>query len=91
MSLAVSIPEDCFATPGIAGTTVPAQVHASRGVDGSVGTFFVSVILKGEGRIHPQIYSLFNPLVGAISTLDLSAMVGFCAYGTNVGGMDATT
>jgi hypothetical protein len=50
-----------FATSGIAATTVPAQVHGSSGVDGSVGTFFASVVLKGSGQVDLQIYTIFNP------------------------------
>jgi hypothetical protein len=51
-----------FATSGIAATTVPAQVHGSSGVDGSVGTFFATVILKDSGQIDLRIYTIFDPL-----------------------------
>jgi hypothetical protein len=53
---------DPFATAGFVATTVPAQVHGSRGVDGSVGTFFVSAILKNGGQVDLQVYTLFDPL-----------------------------
>jgi hypothetical protein len=51
-----------FATSGIAATTVPAQVHGSNGVGGSLGTFFVTVILKDGGQVDLQILTLFDPL-----------------------------
>jgi hypothetical protein len=50
-----------YSSEGIATTTVPAQVHGSNGVDGSVGTFFPS-ILTSAGSVDLQIYTLFNPL-----------------------------
>jgi hypothetical protein len=53
-----------FATAGMAATTVPAQVHGSSGIDGSVGTFFATVILKDTGQVDLQIYTIFNPLTG---------------------------
>jgi hypothetical protein len=52
-----------FAGGGTPTTTVPTQVHGSSGVDGSVGTFFVSVASTGAtGEYDLQIYTLFNPL-----------------------------
>jgi hypothetical protein len=47
---------------GIAGTTMPVQVHGSSGVDGSVGTFLSNVIAYPDGQVYLQIVTVFNPL-----------------------------
>jgi hypothetical protein len=65
---------DPFATAGIAATTVPAQVHGSNGVDGFVGTFFISAILKGDGQVDLQIYTAFNPLGSFTHTIQTVAL-----------------
>jgi hypothetical protein len=51
-----------FANAGTATTSMPAQVHGSSGVDGSVGTYFANVISYISGQIDLQIYILFDPL-----------------------------
>jgi hypothetical protein len=51
-----------YANEGIALPTVPAQVHGTNGVDGSVGTFFLSTLRYTGGRVDLQIATVFNPL-----------------------------
>jgi hypothetical protein len=51
-----------YVSVGVPETTMPAQVHGSSGVDGSVGTFFPSVSVNSDGNVFLQIYTLFNPL-----------------------------
>jgi hypothetical protein len=53
---------DLYAVNGSATTTMPAQVHGSSGIDGSVGTFLVSVLAYSDGEIQIQIVTIFNPL-----------------------------
>jgi hypothetical protein len=51
-----------YATQGSAATTMPAQVHGSSGVDGSVGTFMPAVLTFTDGSVTLQIYTLLNPI-----------------------------
>jgi hypothetical protein len=43
-------------------TTMPAQVYGLGGVDGSVGTFLLSVLAYTDGSYEIQIITVFNPL-----------------------------
>jgi hypothetical protein len=65
---------DPVAKAGIAGTTMPAQIHGSTGVDGSVGTFLSNIIAYPDGQTYLQIVTVFNPLKSptyTIQTIDL--------------------
>jgi hypothetical protein len=77
-----------YATAGVAATTMPAQVHGSSGVDGSVGTFLPAVIAYSNGDVQLQIYTLFNPLNSPtyiLQTIDLGVITA-----PNLVSVDAT-
>jgi hypothetical protein len=57
-----------YLNAGLATTTMPVQVHGSSGVDGSVGTFFISLITDtDDGYAYLQIYTIYDPLGDAPS------------------------
>jgi hypothetical protein len=60
-----------YAHGGLAGTTMPTQVHGSGGVDGSVGTFLSSLIVYDDGRVDLEIVTIFNPLGSPTYTVQL--------------------
>jgi hypothetical protein len=58
-----------FTSAGIAATTVPAQVHGSSGVDGTIGTFLATIIVFDNGQVCLQIYTFFTPLASPAYTI----------------------
>jgi hypothetical protein len=62
LEFSIGAPVNPYSTKGFGATTLPAQVHGSKGVDGSVGTFFPAILSEFGGQVDLQIYTLFNPL-----------------------------
>jgi hypothetical protein len=62
LEFSIGAPVNPYLTKGFGATTLPAQVHGSNGVDGSVGTFFPAILSTFGGEVNLQIYTLFNPL-----------------------------
>jgi hypothetical protein len=48
---------------------MPAQVHGSSGIDGSIGAYFATLLAYGSGQVYLQICFLSNPLSSPVYTI----------------------